>query len=63
MEWLNLHIQFFFFGGGSEGGEWGMKNVLLVGLMQICEAKQEMQTTVTNIVQVSPHTAQDAFFK
>ena len=40
-----------------------MKNVLLVGLMQICEAKQEMQTTVTNIVQVSPHTAQDAFFK
>ena len=26
-------------------------------------AKLEMQTTVTNIAQVSPHRAQDAFFK
>ena len=43
------------------------RNVPLVGIMKICESKQEIQTNVINIVanshtQVSPHTAQDVFF-
>ena len=44
--------QLFFLGGGDEECVPGRIN-----------AKLEMQTTVTNIAQVSPHRAQDAFFK
>ena len=55
MEWFNLHVQtlsVIFFWGGDEECVPGRIN-----------AKLEMQTTVTNIAQVSPHRAQDAFFK
>ena len=48
----NFVSYFFFFGGGDEECVPGRIN-----------AKLEMQTTVTNIAQVSPHRAQDAFFK
>ena len=58
MEWFNLYIQtlsviFFshFFGGDEE---------CVPGRIN---AKLEMQTTVPNIAQFSPHRAQDAFFK